>query len=127
MRQGWMSSARAIAFAMCTLAVLPLVAPQFGEAGAAGKSSASASEAKAKSGQRQFTGVVTALDKNTITVEKRGKKSERRSFTRHAEITTEGELARDARVTVYFRERDGQAIAHRVVVKQANGSSKGSR
>ena len=127
MRQGWTSYARAIAFAMCTLAVLPLVAPQIGEAGAAGKSSVSAGEAKAKNGQRQFTGTVIALDKNTFTVEKRGKKPQSRVFTRHAEIKSEGDLVKDARVTVFYREQGDQSIANRVIVKPANGSPKGGR
>lgn len=126
MRQGWKSLSLGVAFAMCALAVLPLVAPRAEEAGAA-KASAAKSEAKAKNGQRQFTGVVTALDKNTFTVEKRGKKPQSRVFSRHAEIRTEGDLAKDARVTVYYRDQGGQAIAHRVIVKPENGGAKGDR
>ncbi|MGH7731025.1 MAG: hypothetical protein ACRENJ_07215 [Candidatus Eiseniibacteriota bacterium] len=125
MRQGWKSLPLGLAFAIVALAVLPLVAPRIGDAAAAGKSSAG--ETKAKNGQRQFTGIVTALDKNTVTVEKRGKKPESRSFSRHAEIRIEGDLVKDARVTVYYREQGGQAIAHRVIVKPQNGTAKGSR
>ena len=127
MRQGWKSLSLGVAFAMCALVVLPLVAPRSGEAGAAGKSSAATSEAKSKNGQRQFTGIVTAVDKNTFTVEKRGKKPQSRVFSRHAEIRTEGDLAKDARVTVYYRDQGGQAIAHRVIVKPENGSPRGDR
>ena len=125
MRQGWKSLSLGVAFAMCTLAVLPLVAPCTRDAIAAGKSATS--EAKSKNAQRQFTGIVTAIDKNTFTVEKRGKKPQSRVFSRHAEIRTEGDLAKDARVTVYYRDQGGQAIAHRVIVKPENGSPKGDR
>ena len=127
MRQGRKSVSLAVAFAMCALAALPLVAPCTGEANAAGKSSAATSEAKSKNAQRQFTGIVTAIDKNTFTVEKRGKKPQSRVFSRHAEIRTDGDLAKDARVTVYYRDQGGQAIAHRVVVKPENGSPRGDR
>ncbi len=129
MRQGWKSYARGIAFALCALLALSLVAPGAGEAEAAGRSSAVSGEAKAKAkeARRQFTGVVTALDKTTITVEKRGKKPQSRVFSRHAETRTEGDLARDARVTVHYREEGGQAIAERVVVRPANGGRKDGR
>ena len=75
----------------------------------------------------EVTAPFTSFDKNTITVEKRGKKPESRSFSRHAEIRTEGDLVKDARVTVYYREQGGQAIAHRVIVKPQNGNAKGTR
>lgn len=127
MRQGWKSYAHGIAFVMVALAALPLVAPRMDVADAAGKSSAETREARAKNGQRQFTGVVTAIEKNTFTVEKQGKKPQSRVFSRHAEIKTEGDLAKDARVTVYYRDQGGQAIAHRVIVKPENGSPKGDR
>jgi len=127
MRQGWKSLSIGVAFATCVLAMLPLVAPRTGEAGAAGKPTAPASETRAKNGQRQFTGIVTVLDKNTFTVEKRGKKPQSRVFSRHAEIRTEGEFVKDARVTVYYREQGGQAIAHRVIVKPEDGNPKGDR
>jgi len=127
MRQGWKSLSLGVAFALCTLAVLPTVTPCTGDAIAAGKSAATTSEAKSKNAQRQFTGIVTAIDKNTFTVEKRGKKPQSRVFSRHAEIKTEGDLAKDARVTVYYRDQGGQAIAHRVVVKPENGTPRGDR
>src|SRR5262245_66443098 len=101
--RGWKSLPLGLALAACALAVLPLAAPR--AAVAAGKSSSTASEAKAKSGYRQFTGFVTALDKNTLTVEKRGKKPQSRVFTRHAELKATGDLVKDARVTVYYREQ----------------------
>jgi len=84
---------------------------------AASTKSSTTSATKSKASYRQFTGYVTALDKNTFTVEKRGKKPQSRVFSRHAEIRTEGDLAKDARVTVYYRDEGGRAVAHRVVVK----------
>ena len=125
MRQGWTSLSLGVAFAMCALAALPLVTPRVEEACAA-KTSVK-SEAKAKNGQRQFTGFVTAVDKNTFTVEKRGKKPQTRVFARHAEIRTEGDLAKDARVTVYYRDQGGQAVAHRVIVKPTDEDPRGDR
>jgi len=56
-------------------------------------------------------------------VEKRGKQPVTRTFARHEDMTTTGDLARDARVTVYYREEGGKAVAHRVVVKAANAET----
>jgi hypothetical protein len=76
---------------------------------------------------RQFTGYVSAVDKTSITVEKRGKNPETRVFEKLDEMRSTGDVAKDARVTVYYREEGGKAIAHRVVVKpaRAGGKSKG--
>jgi hypothetical protein len=126
MKQGSMTLVLGLATALCVLALLPLVSPHQ-MAGAAEKAKAATSEAKAKNGQRQFTGIVTAMDKATITVEKKGKKPQTRTFSRHAETRTEGDLAKDARVTVYYRDQDGQSVAQRVIVKAGNGKPKGSR
>jgi len=68
---------------------------------------------------RQFTGLVTALDKSTLTVEKTGKQAKTVVFARHAEMKTTGDLEKDARVTVYYRDEDGRSVAHKVVVKAA--------
>jgi len=76
-----------------------------------------AKSAKAPNGMHQFTGVVTALDKATLTVEKRGKKPRTVVFTRHAEMKSTGEVEKNARVTVYYRDDGGHSVAHRVVVK----------
>jgi len=66
---------------------------------------------------RQFTGVVTALDKASMTVEKGGKKARSMVFVREDATKTEGDLAKNVRATVYYREHDGKFVAHRVVVK----------
>ena len=73
---------------------------------------------------RQFTGFVSAIDKQSITVEKRGKKPETRVFTKDDAMSSTGDVEKDARVTVFFREEGGKSIAHKVVVKPARGSSK---
>jgi hypothetical protein len=117
MKQGWKPLSLSVALAVGVLAMVPLVAPHTADARTARASSVSNGASKSKNGLRQFTGVVTALDKATLTVEKRGKKPQSRVFTRDAELKITGELEKDARVTVYYREAGGQAVAHRVVVK----------
>jgi hypothetical protein len=116
------------------LAVLGAAAPTPAPAGvtiaaAASKSGHSGSKAKSRSKNslHQFTGTVTALDKTSITVEKSGKKPQTMVFTKHAEMRTQGDVGRDARVTVYYRDEDGQPVAHRVVVKSEKGGSKSGR
>lgn len=79
---------------------------------------------RAANALRQFTGYVSAIDKQSITVEKRGKSPETRVFTKLDEISMTGDVEKDARVTVYFREEGGKAIAHKVVVKPARSSTK---
>ena len=116
MRQGriFFTTCAAIALVACgALAPLPVHAAK----AAASSKSSTASATKAKTSYRQFTGYVTALDKNSLTVERRGKNPTSRVFVRHAEMSTTGDVAKDARVTVYFRDEGGRAVAHRVVVK----------
>jgi len=116
MRQGSKSLALGIATVLVLLAAMPLT---HGTAGAAGTSKQATATTKSSSAQRQFTGYLTAMDKNTITVEKRGKKPQSRTFSRHAELQTDGDLAKEARVTVYYRDEGGQSVAQRVIVKAA--------
>jgi len=107
----------ALALVAVTAAALPAFAARKSEA------SATSTSAKAKATTRQFTGVVTALDKTSLTVEKGGKKPSTMVFTRHAEMRTVGDLEKDARVTVYYRMDGRETIAVRVVVKPANDSA----
>jgi hypothetical protein len=72
---------------------------------------------------RQFTGYVTAIDTKSVTVEKRGKKPETRVFVKHDEMRTTGEIAKESRVTVYYREADGKAIAQKLVAKPASSKT----
>jgi hypothetical protein len=76
---------------------------------------------------RQFTGWVTASDKSTLTVEKRGKQPRTVVFSKHAELKTTGDVEKDARVTVYYHDDGGQLTAHRVVVKPASSRGTAAR
>ncbi len=84
---------------------------------AAKKSESAAASAKKSHAFHQFTGVVTSLDKASLTVEKTGKAPKTMVFSRHTEMKTSGELEKDARVTVYYRDEGGKPVAHKVVVK----------
>jgi hypothetical protein len=123
MRQGWIAVPLAVAL-LCA-------APAFGTGpahAAPSKSTAAPSaSAKKKASLRQFTGWVTALDKTSITVEKRGKAPRTMTFAKHAEMSTTGDVAKDAHVTVYYRDEDGRAVARKVVAKPDNGSSGNGR
>ena len=112
MRQGriFFLSCAAIALVACG-ALAPLTAH------AAKVAASTKSASRAKTSYHQFTGYVTALDKNSLTVEKRGKSTTSKVFVKHAEMSTTGDVAKDARVTVYYRDEGGKAVAHRVVVK----------
>ena len=121
MRQGWI----AVPLAAALLCAAPAIGASRAHA-ASSKGAATPTSTAKKPALRQFTGWVTALDKGSITVEKRGKAPRTMTFTRHAEMTTTGDLAKDARVTVYYRDENGHATAHRVVVK-ATGASGGGR
>lgn len=91
---------------------------------AAAKRSTKAASADAPSPRKaaayhQFTGTVVSLDESSITVEKGGKTPKQMVFTRHSEMRSTGDVAKDARVTVYWRDEAGKPVAHRVVVKAA--------
>lgn len=109
MRQGWKLLCAGLAIA--TIAVAAPIAAD------AAKAAPAAATASPKKTLRQYTGWVTALDKASITVEKRGKKPESKVFTKHAEMSTTGDLEKDARVTVYYRDDGSRPVAHKVVVK----------
>jgi hypothetical protein len=90
-----------------------------GEARAVKTTSAQPAVARSKNALHQFTGVVTSLDKQSLTVEKDGKQPLTRTFVRDEQTLTSGEVAKDVRVTVFYREENGKSVAHRVVVKTA--------
>ena len=105
----------------CSLAGPVLVGPA--PAVAAAKPAATPAAKSRPAGMRQFTGWVTALDKESITVEKRGNAPRTLVFSRDAELRTVGTVEKDARVTVYYQDDDGQLTAHRVVAKTAKSTS----
>ena len=74
-----------------------------------GAPKAAASAARTGNSLRQFTGYITVLDRLSLTVEKRGKKPESKSFTKHATMSTVGEVQKEARVRRQ-RERDLAAL-----------------
>jgi hypothetical protein len=74
---------------------------------------------RARYALHQFSGVVTALDKGSLTVEKSGRDAKTMVFTRHPDMKTAGDLGKDAHVTVYYRDEGGHPVARKVVVKSA--------
>ena len=118
MKQGRSALALVLAAALAVAALAP--AAHAAKTSSAPKAAPAASSTK-KNTLRQYTGYVTTVDKNSITVEKRGKKPQTRVFVRDAETKTTGEVEKDAHVTVYYRDENGRAVARRVVVKDADG------
>jgi hypothetical protein len=108
---------------LLVFAVLGSLAAQAPVVTAAPRKSGSASTTRAKNALHQFTGVVTALDKQSLTVEKSGKQPMTRTFARHEEMSVVGDLVKDARVTVYYRDEGGRSVARRVVVKEGGGET----
>lgn len=135
MRQGRMLATPVIAMAL-TLALgagvaldAATAAPTHAARSVAAAKSPAAKPRAQKSANRlhQFTGYVTALDKSSLTVEKRGKAPRSMTFVRHDEMRVTGELEKEAHVTVYYREEGGRAVARRVVVKSAEADAKSER
>jgi hypothetical protein len=133
MRQGRTQSIRRVALSCAVMGVL-FGAPASGIAVAAPRVANAAHDAKpgddgtpakrSAATLRQFTGTVSAIDKTSITVEKHGRNPETRVFTKVDDMRTTGDVGKDARVTVYYRDEGGKAMAHRVVVKPARTSAK---
>lgn len=102
------------------------VLPQAPATAAARHASASTASAPKKGASlRQFTGVVTAVDKSSLTVQKSGREARSMVFARLPETRTTGEIEKDARVTVWYRDEGGRSVAHRVVVKTATRGAEG--
>lgn len=116
-----MKQGRKLILACVALALLCVAAPTI--VAAAPRAAKAATSVKRQAGLRQFSGWVTAVDKSSLTVEKRGRNPRSLVFERDAGMSTTGELEKDARVTVYYRDEDGHTIAHRVVVKQGAGKA----
>jgi len=92
-------------------------APLAAHAAASKAASPNAPAAKSRNPLRQFTGYVTDLDRVSLTVEKRGRNPRTMMFTRDAAMETDGAVEKEARVTVYYRDEDGRAVAQRIVAK----------
>jgi hypothetical protein len=122
MRQGrsFLPVCLALALGLASGAAISAATPAFA---AAKKSDVAAKSAKARNALHQFTGTLTTFDATTLTVEKRGKNPRTLVFTRHDGMKTVGELEKDARVTVFYRDEGGRVVAHRVVVKPGSDTS----
>jgi gas vesicle protein len=113
--------------ALAALLVAPLVGVATRAEAAPKRSQHHNSAASSKSADyRQFTGTVVAVDESSITVERGGKSPKQMVFERNASLRSTGDVEKDARVTVYWRDEAGKQVAHRVVVKEAAASG-GSR
>ena len=115
-----MKHARMLApLALAAALVAPALSGAMSPADAAPKRSSQAAAPRKSAAYRQFTGTIVAVDASSLTVEKGGKTPKQMVFARHAAMRSTGDVEKDARVTVYWREEAGQPVAHRVVVKTA--------
>lgn len=106
--------------ALATLLVAPLAMGAPRAEAAPKRAPHAAGKTAGKSGNyRQFTGTVVALDASSITIERGGKTPKQMVFARNAGMRSTGDVSKDARVTVYWRDEAGKPVAHRVVVKPA--------
>ena len=120
MRQGsWLFRIVPVALAL-VLAVPPVMAAA---RSAKTPGSSVSKTTRSRNTLHQFTGIVTAMEKSGFTVEKSGKKPRTMVFVKHAEMKSAGEVAKDARVTVYYRDEGGQAVAHRVVARTGTAAT----
>ncbi len=117
MKQGRMLLALGAALALTGTPLAAQSAAKSANAPAADAAQAEAPAPKSRNAVRQFTGYVTSLDRTSLTVEKRGKNPRSMVFTKDAALTLSAAVDKDARVTVYYRDEDGHAVAQRVIAK----------
>ena len=116
-----MKQGRSMLAACAMLAGLAVATPALAAAPAKSGGRAARSPEARRNALHQFSGWVTTVDKTGLTVEKRGKSPRSMVFVKDPEMRTTGDLEKDARVTVWYRDEDGHPTAHRVVVKQNAG------
>ncbi len=121
MRQGWKAAA-----VITLAAVLGATPVRMAAAAAAPKATTSPSKSNGAK-LRQFTGYVTTVDGKSLTVEKRGKNPRTLVFTRDESTRSEGDVAKNSRVTVHYREDGDRHIAQRVVARPNRRGAPGSR
>ena len=114
-----MQHARNSRGAMTLALALLLATTVAGGVSAAPKKAAAGAPAAVRTSDRQFTGTLVAIDAASLTVERGGRTPKQMTFARTARTRAAGDLAKDARVTVYWRDEGGKPVAHRVVVKTA--------
>src|SRR6185295_7087533 len=100
MKQGWRALTLCVALALGAV----LFAPATHAATKTSSAERSGTTGSKRVALHQFTGVVTALDKTSLTVEKSGKKAKTMVFVKHAEMSATGEVEKNARVTVWYRD-----------------------
>ncbi len=128
MQQGIRALATCVAMALVATIAAPAIVPSAHVAHAAASSTpqaASKATKKVRVKTYQFTGVIVAMDKSSITVEKGKKKPTRKVFSKYEKMRVKGDLEKGARVTVYYRKQGDEAIAHRVVVKEEPSAKEG--
>src|SRR5947207_15671432 len=76
------------------------------------------------SATHQFTGMVTALDHTSITVERGGRRPKTMVFAKHADLKTAGDVEKNARVTVWYQDDGGHLTATRVVARTAKTAAR---
>src|SRR5258708_7706810 len=87
---------------LAALLVVATLAPIAHEAGAAPKKNPTARPARVT--LHQFSGVVTSIDKTSLTVEKQGRSPRTMQFVRDEKMTMQGEVEAQSHVTVYYRD-----------------------
>jgi len=116
MKQGIRALAACTAVALLATIAAPAIAPAMHVAHAAAKASSARAKKKAVK-TYQYTGVIVAMDKSSLTVQKGKTKPTTKKFSKYEKMKVTGDLEKGARVTVYYRTQGDEAIAHRVVVK----------
>jgi hypothetical protein len=117
MKQGRMLLALGAVLALTGTSLAAHAAAKSTSATAANVSQTAAPATPSRNAVRQFTGYVTSLDRTSITVEKRGKNPRSMVFTKDAALSLSAAVDKDVRVTVYYRDEDGHAVAQRVIAK----------
>jgi hypothetical protein len=115
MRQGWKRAALAALFVVC------VAAPNVRAAASTAKPPGPRA---VRTTLHQFSGVVTAIDGSSLTVEKKGHSPRTMQFVRAERMATQGDVEAQARVTVWYRDEGGKATAHRVVVHAPGSRAK---
>ncbi len=112
-KKTWVLLAAVFLFLASTCWATQTTAP----AKATGKAASSSAKATEKAKDHQATGkVVAASDTNLVISKAVGKKKSEWTFARTADTKVQGNLAKDAKVTVYYNEENGKKIARRVKV-----------
>ena len=117
MKQGRMLFALGAVLALTGASPAAHAAAKSAGAAATNASQSATPATTSRNAVRQFTGYVTSLDRTSLTVEKRGKNPRSMVFTKDAALPLSAAIDKESRVTVFYRDEDGHAVAQRVVAK----------